>query len=383
MNEDSLINPQFDQSGQKEREEKRQPTAAETYLKQKGKEVAMRYLKKFAIKAAKQIVMAAAKTPWGWIIGIALLLLLIIIYIFFGQATTGKALNADEAVPPPGSSTGSQFPPITGFALTLTGPDQVDNCQGQDASICEIRYTISYTYDDAIATVPLESITIYNDIPQNTTFVSASGSPDESPTVISWPLEKTENQTSLTITLRPTASDVIVSNKAYARSSFTGPSGGASSNTCTQQFEGSGYCSVQSLMPYFNGDETKAIIASMICQRESTSNPFVENLMPNKTGCNNDGVNNDDYSIGLFQVNLIWNDCSEAPYAYDRTKDPSLERCQYLISEPNRSVCRESLKPPASNIAKMLSMSSSGNTWTPWSTWSYVQRDLASCNINL
>ncbi len=294
-----------------------------------------------------------------------------------GGTGAGLSPGADEPtpIPLPGGSVPS-LPPIPGLTVTKTGDAQVEFGQ-------TITYSISVTYIQPQGGTPIDKIVITDKLPANVEFVSATDPYVQTGGTIEWPLTAGTTSYTFSLVVKPTIDKIEIANTVYGRSSVAdSTTGGASSNTCTQQFEGTGPCSVQKLLPYLGGDEQKAIIASMICQRESTSNPFGEKLTSG-TGCNNDNKNNDDYSIGLYQINLVWHTCSEAPYAYDSSINPPLERCQYLVNEQNRSTCRVALKPVEANVQKMVSISSNGNAWTEWSTWPFVQRDLASCNINI
>ena len=68
-----------------------------------------------------------------------------------------------------------------------------------------------------------------------------------------------------------------------------------SNGTC--EVPNKGYCSVDCLLPFFDNDRHSAEKAAMICWRESGGNPNVTNR-----GCFN-GISNE-YSVGLFQINL-------------------------------------------------------------------------------
>ncbi len=142
-----------------------------------------------------------------------------IIIMFFFSGGSGSGLNHSPTPVEPTPIAGAPTrPPIQGFTLTLTGPTTVDNGQ-------LIQYTISYEYDDVVAVVPLESITIYFDLPQNATYESASGASTNSSGTVSWPLENPTNQTSITLTLRPTKDDILFAVKAYARTTAAGAGG--------------------------------------------------------------------------------------------------------------------------------------------------------------
>lgn len=151
---------------------------------------------------------------------------------------------------------------------------------------------------------------------------------------------------------------------------------------------GTGYCSVENLMKYFGNDRIKATKASIICQKESGSNPYVAN----KT-CTygTDGIDNDndgliddndnwdnerfdggtlDYSIGLFQINLLAHCPSSGPHY---AKQPALY-CTF-DDEDAKDACETALLDPEENIRRAVSLSRNGTRWTPWSA-------AAVCGIN-
>ena len=118
--------------------------------------------------------------------------------------------------------------------------------------------------------------------------------------------------------------------------------------------EGSGYCSVDYLKNYFS-DETSAWIASKICQRESGSNPFIVNkgcLMGTSV----------DYSIGLFQINLLAH-CAADAFSY--TWDPP--SCT-ILNQEKADQCEQQLLDPDNNIQEAVNMSGNGTNWAPWYT---------------
>ena len=126
--------------------------------------------------------------------------------------------------------------------------------------------------------------------------------------------------------------------------------GGSGSNTCTQRYEGTEYCSVGNLKNYFGGNETKSLIASLVCQAESRSNPF--SLNPRCP----------DYSVGLFQINLI----AHCYGAYDPSDYPAC----ILIDAEKRDVCQSRFFIADENTRYAVSpLSSNGTNWWPWSTW--------------
>lgn len=56
----------------------------------------------------------------------------------------------------------------------------------------------------------------------NTVFESATGDYHQGENVITWPLDRTNNSSPLTIQFKPQSNDVLVTNKVYARTSYSG-----------------------------------------------------------------------------------------------------------------------------------------------------------------
>lgn len=136
---------------------------------------------------------------------------------------------------------------------------------------------------------------------------------------------------------------------------------------CTQPYAGTGYCSIDALKNYFGNNEGRAIVASLVCQAESLSFPFALN----------DNCSTNDYSVGLFQINLVAH-CGGA-YAG--------QSCKNLLSLPNRNACEQRWKNPVENIKYAELLSGGGSVWTPWGTWLYagsmppVQNTVTKCGV--
>lgn len=288
----------------------------------------------------------------------AVIFLFLVFYIlFFGDAgsllyTTGSAAN--DGLPPVGGDGGVvKNPPIAGFTRAVEGPEKSEYGKA-------VTYTITYEYDSSVATVPLEDITLIVRFSSNAQFVEASGNPT-SPLIgtVEWALSDSKNVSPLTLTLLPNADNIeIVVSLDQKSTSSTSSVGG---NACTAPFEGKGYCAVDALAPTFNGDKTKALIASLICQTESGSDP---------TRINNNCATKD-YSVGLFQINLVAH-CAGAYQNQD---------CNILLSEATRLSCENQLLDPVANIQKMYAISQ-GTYWKPWTyTWPLAEAKLKSCGI--
>ena len=289
---------------------------------------------------------------------VAVIFLFLVFYIlFFGNAgsllyTTGSAAS-DDTAPVDGGSGVIKNPPIAGFTRAIEGPlaaNYGDN----------VTYIITYEYDSSIATVPLEDITLIVKFSSNAQFVEASGNPT-SPLIgtVEWALSDSKNVSPLTLTLLPNADKIVIVVSLDQKSAST--ASGVGGNACTAPFEGKGYCTVDALTPTFNGDKTKALIASLICQQESGSQP---------TRINNNCATKD-YSVGLFQINLVAH-CAGAYQNQD---------CNILLSEATRLSCENQLLDSTANIQKMFAISQ-GTYWKPWThTWPLAEAKLKSCGI--
>jgi hypothetical protein len=308
-----------------------------------------------AARRAEQEMMSSFKTALSVIknipgsrqamIILSVFLFIIILYIIlfgpgspaspFGGGGSGESGEGTTPPPPP--------PPIPGFTLTLSGPEIINNGE-------LISYRITFTYNPDAAPVPLEEITVFNNLPQSTEFASATGIYvyEGTARLVSWSLADPQNSNGFEITLSPNVTDSFIENKVYARANVPAPTGGAG-GVCSEGFS---FCSVSNLMPYFGGDETKARQASIICNRESGSNPGALN-----NGClRGESV---DYSIGLFQINLL----AHCPGAFS---GPTLNPCT-VADQAKLDACHAKYADPIENIKKAVELSSGGTYWVPWS----------------
>ncbi len=293
--------------------------------------------------ATRALGFFARLTPIGWAgIGLLVLFIFAVIIIVFNPSNLPLGLGGG------GGDGGQQtqdgqipsFPPLPGLTLTLIGPDAINNGE-------LLSYTVDVSYDASAATVPIDEITVFDNVPQNTDFFDARGvyQYDSSQRAVSWKLSEQVNQAGFSITLKPLIGDFFVSNKVYARASIPPTTGGFCS-------EGSGFCSAQYLTGFFP-DATKARQASIICQRESGSNPGALN-----NGCLSG--KSADYSVGLFQINLL----AHCPGAFS----------SYTIIPPSCTVadqkildaCVNKFSDPVENIKKAAELSSGGTYWVPW-----------------
>ena len=139
---------------------------------------------------------------------------------------------------------------------------------------------------------------------------------------------------------------------------------------------GSNDCSVENLRTYFS-TELAAQQASIICQRESGSNPAASN----KTCKRPSGTL--DYSIGLFQINLLAHCSSNMlkdyyPGGYSgpafnardvfkyNGSSPAFPPC-VVLDQQKLDMCEEVMLVAENNIDVAKRMSSDGQNWVPWS----------------
>src|SRR5581483_3250747 len=247
----------------------------------------------------------------------------------------------DTAVGSPGDT------PIQG--LTLQKQCNPLNAHVNDIIDCKISWSL------IPSTIPLDSITIVDKVPDNSQLDSVSGNATCEPSpcgpatkTVSWQMQDPQNQQTSTFDykLKATQDNTYIINQASA----TTTAGGGSGNSCSQSHEGTGYCSVQNLSQYFSSN---VVIASMICQAESGSNPQRTNKV-----C-------PDYSIGLFQVN---------EYAWCPAARPHAAPACYFENNSARDACEQQLLDPIQNIQKAVQISGGGVNWGPWSTWPGVQQ---------
>lgn len=328
---------------EREKKEKKQGSIYDTYNNLKN----TKKIIDIALKLARVV------PPQVWIIiGVIVLILILYMMLFSGGSNlpfSGGGSEEEAAVPG-----GENLKPIPGLTIQIGGEEFRENGQ-------VITYPITISYNESISGIPPEEITLFDVFPTNTELESATPPYKVVGNRVEWRLSDVLSIQNLRISLRPTASNIVVVNKISATTTraLQDGSSGLSSNICTQPHEAGGYCSVENLKQYFNGDESKALSASLICKLESGGNPFVQN-----TNCATN-----DYSIGLFQINLV----AHCPGAY------AGQRCENLISESTRLACTQEMLDPSKNIQKMVSLSQDGTSFTVWSTWGAAQQVLRSC----
>lgn len=142
--------------------------------------------------------------------------------------------------------------------------------------------------------------------------------------------------------------------------------GGCGSGNCPL---GVGYCSPDYLNTNYFHDELKARKASIICQKESGSQPDSINR-----GClrADPASRTQEYSVGLFQINLWFDSRCEAGATLIDKVDTKPYSCK---ENPDYfEVCTDEFKDPDRNIRFAVALSGQGTNWTDWSA-------AAACNI--
>ena len=319
-----------------------------------------------AKKALQQVTMTFLKTPAGWVtIGVVGVIILFFGFVMTvitlvsdnsgGSAIGGGTGGGGSVVQPPTEN------PIPNFTLQKTVS------QTELAEVGEITYTISYAFTPS-STVKKEDIIIFDQIPENTTLVdnktSGNYTLDTTDRTLSWNLSDSGNAeaSSFSFTVLPEKTDMMVENFAWAQASTSTPvpGGAQSSNACTRPKEGTGFCSYEYLLPYFNNQPELALTASLICNLESGSDPFAANKV-----C-------PDYSIGLFQINLVAH-CGGA-----FNPPPTCA----IINTSLKNACEQRFLDPIENIQYAYQLYLSGGTgWTSnkWSTYTTAKSILDAC----
>jgi hypothetical protein len=177
------------------------------------------------IKTVIRIARLASNPVVIWTL-VGIFIAIVIYMLFFSSAGAlpfGGGSSSSQQTPTAGTGT-PKTPPIPGLTLILTGPNAVDNGTN-------IEYSVSVSYDKTLTTTPIENITVYLDVPINSTFVRTTGSDLRNGNIISWPLSDTQNQSSFAFVLNPSINDVTLPVKVYAKTN--GGSGStASANNC-------------------------------------------------------------------------------------------------------------------------------------------------------
>lgn len=187
------------------------------------------------LKNVSRFIRIAFNPAIAWAIGGAVFAIILYMMFFQGDsATTGSGggggggntqISPAAGIGSPGTS---GLPPIPGLTLTLEGPipDRVDN--GQD-----LKYQITIKYDSSTAKVPLDSISIYDDLPPNVSFLTTDGASTQTGNTIAWSLANPTNKSPIVFYLHPQKEDMLIANKVYAKT--TGASSGTGAGGTSPQ----------------------------------------------------------------------------------------------------------------------------------------------------
>lgn len=144
----------------------------------------------------------------------------------------------------------------------------------------------------------------------------------------------------------------------------------ASCNNANPDGSGRCLCAVENLLPHFGNDINAATIASHMCLRESGGNPKAQNLncnlVPGSTTATGSTL---DYSIGLFQINMIaacpntFTSYSYGPPPYCRMVD-SPSGIQTRLD--NLTACVNDYLDPNNNIDHAANFTNNGTDWQYW-----------------
>lgn len=152
------------------------------------------------VKTTIQVARTIVSLANPWVAGVIIFIVIIIIlFMFFFN-------GSKIAIPDQTESTTPATPLPPGISINVSASSQVANGEN-------ITYTVRVSYDPDTATSPIEKILVYDNLPPNTEFVSATSPPCTlSGNTINCPLAGLANQTTFTIVLRPTKNDTIVTN---------------------------------------------------------------------------------------------------------------------------------------------------------------------------
>ena len=110
--------------------------------------------------------------------------------------------------------------------------------------------------------------------------------------------------------------------------------------------------------------EQRAITASTICNAESGGNPDALN-----DGCLRQETV--DYSVGLFQINLLAHTCGDDDKYFDYKWTPPTCNLNPGVSQSTVNQCVEELMDADYNIEYAMKISRGGANWSDWSTKDY------------
>ncbi len=298
------------------------------------------------------------------LLGIIIILVAVVIILGLILAAAFIIILLSNTPPPSGGTA-----PIPGLTLTLTTDPsgKTTYLNGQNIKyLIDINYTGQY------------SLVITDQIPTTATIVanSITGQHVLTGNSITWNLDANTplpNSTAsnkhweFNVTLTPTEKDIILHNQitaAYALGS--GPPGLNQSTTANttgavrvgQPVLASGSCSPTALAPFFGGQK-EGTVASCICKHESGGDPGIIN-----SACLRGGTK--DYSVGLFQINLLAHgDLVSRSCAQNISYSSGI--CK-IANQSLENSCANFMKNPTNNVKAAVSLyRSAGNNWDgPW-----------------
>lgn len=189
-----------------------------------------------SVKTVVRVVRMATNPAVIWALVGVFISIIIYMLFFSGAGALPGGGGSSSNQPPTTGTTNPKTPPIPGLTLSLTGPNTANFIVDK-----ELGYTVSISYDKTIAnTPPIENITVYLDVPANSSFVRASGNNTQNGGTISWSLSDTQNQSSLTFVLSPLGDDITIPVKVYAKVSGGGSAGGSSPQAFRDLIAGQG-----------------------------------------------------------------------------------------------------------------------------------------------
>lgn len=197
---------------------------AKNAAKKAGKQVAQKAATQAAEAGGKALIMNPPVLA-GIAITVAALIFIGIMFFVIIQISgeQDNIINTGGGTTNPGTPGGPGTPnanPIPGFTLRKD-PESPAVVTKDD----QINYSISYT--QPTSSVKLEDIIVYDKLPDNVTFQSASGinTYDAATNTVSWKLSDTGNTSPLKLIVIPKSDNITITNSAYALAAGAGGSG--------------------------------------------------------------------------------------------------------------------------------------------------------------
>lgn len=210
--------------------------AANSAARSVAKNAANSVGKKLAQQVGKQAIQLGAKAlianPISLIVigvVIAIVAIVIIFITLISDAENAGALGGGGS----GGGGGAPVPsanPITGIEIALTGDTE--------ANVGDtVTYTAKITYDQSKLPGPIESITVYEDVPAGAEYIEATGVANYNSATkqISWSLASSENRSSITFKLKANQNNTFLNVMVYATmtpGSGAGPGGPPNQDNC-------------------------------------------------------------------------------------------------------------------------------------------------------